>query len=306
MDTKAAIIGGLAGGGIGALAGGSGLFSKKKSVPTYNPTTAVNLAKAGEQQESGFINNFVSGNNAANTTLQNSINTAKASADEQSRTAAQDYLSNFDPITSRLVQSRTDQLKQQLFGQIPELTQAAREAGAAGGGLDRGVTQNALANIPVEQGKQFATGATNLANTALQEQLSARTKVYDSQNQLILNKLGIDNQTAEAILNSGNQALITELNSLIDNSRNSIGLQINADAAAQGSQAGAIANENANRQAIINGLIGVGGTAAGALVGGPAGAAVGNQAAGAITSQSSNASSIDPRYNGLPRSLSLR
>lgn len=249
----------IIGAGLAGLGAAGSLFGKQ-SVPKYDPSTAINLARTGENQETDFINNYVAGNKAGTDTLRGDINAAKASADEQSRTAAQDYLSNFDPITSKLVQSRTDQLKQQLFGQIPELTQAAREAGAAGGGLDRGITQNALANIPIEQGKQFATGATNLANTALQGQLDARTKVYDSSNQLILQKLGIDNQTAEAILNSGNEALVNQLNSLIDNSRNSIGIQISADTAAQGSAAGAVVNDNANRQAVYNGLMGVGGT----------------------------------------------
>lgn len=254
---------GLAGAGLaGSLFGG-------KSVPRYNPGTAIGLAKAGEEKENNFIDSYMKGTKAANDTLRADVTAAKASADEQSRSAAQDYLSNFDPVTSRLVQSRTDALKQQLFGQIPELVQAAREAGAAGGGLDRGVTQAKLAQVPMEQARQFNTGATDIANTALQGQLDARSKVYDSQNQLILNKLGIDSQTAEAILNSGNQALVNQLNALIDNSRNSIGLQITADAAAQGSNIGAVQNENANRQAIYNSLIGAGG----ALMGSGGGAA---------------------------------
>jgi len=262
MVAPAIVAGGLMAGQV--LSG----MLNKSSTPSYNSRFAIDLAKQGENKENNLTGDYVAGANKNIGTLRTDINAAKASADEQSRGAAQDYLSNYDPITSRLVQSRTDQLKQQLFGQIPELTQAAREAGAAGGGLDRGVTQNALANIPIEQGKQFATGATNLANTALQGQLDARSKVYDSQNQLILNKLGIDNQTAEAILNSGNEALVNELNQLIDTSRNSIGLQINADAAAQGASAGIAANNQANRQAVNNGLLNVGATLLGNMGGG--------------------------------------
>lgn len=255
---------GLAGAGIlGSAFGG-------KSVPRYNPRTAIDLAKQGEGKENVFIDDYAAGSKAANQTLRTDVDAAKASADEQNRASAQEYLSNFDPITSRLVQSRTDALKQQLFGQIPELVQAGREAGAAGGGLDRGTTQANLSRIPMEQARQFNTGATDIANTALQGQLDARSKVYDNQNQLILSKLGIDNQTAEAILNSGNQALVNELNALIDNSRNSIGLQISADSAAQGSAAGAAINDNANRQAIFNGLTSVGGTLMGAGVSGAA------------------------------------
>jgi hypothetical protein len=305
IDTKGAIIGGLAGGGVGAVIGGSGLFSKK-SVPTYNPAFANAKAEQGGAAERQNIADYMAGTKANEGTFRTDVQNAGDAAKLESQSAAQDYLQNFDPITSRIVQQRTDALKRSTFGAIPELVQAAREAGAAGGGLDRGVIQSQLAGIPTEQARQFGEGASQLETQALSQQLDARSKVFDSSNQLILNKLGIDANAAQSILNSGNQALIQQLNDLIDESRNRIGIQINADSAAQGSQAGAIANENNNKQAIINGLLGVGGTAAGALVGGPAGAAIGGKVGSSLAPTTSNATTLDPRYNGLPQSLSLR
>jgi hypothetical protein len=250
----------IVGAGLGlAGAGLAGSLFGKKSVPTFNPTTANNLADQGSNQETGFINNYTSGVNKNQNTLRSDISTAEQTASDQSRTAANDYLSNYDPITSKIIQNRQDQLKRSTFGAIPEAVQAAREAGAAGGGLDRGVTQNALAQVPLQQAAQYNEGVANLQNTAMQGQLDARSKVFDSQNQLILSKLGIDSQTAEAILNSGNQALVNQLNTLIDSSRNAIGIKISADSAAQGSNIGNIQNENANRQAVYNSLMGAGG-----------------------------------------------
>ncbi len=247
--------------GAGLTAGGiAGTLFGKKSVPKFDPAFANRLADVGRSRETGFIDQFKTGTTGASDQFRTDINDATASAQLQSRQGAQEFLENFDPITSRLVKSRQDALKQSLFGEIPELVQAAREAGAAGGGLDRGVIQSNLANIPIQQGQAFNRGATELGNTALQAQLDARTKVFDANNQLILNKLGIDSNTAEAILNSGNQALVNELNALIDSSRNAIGIQISADSAAQGSNIGNVQDINANRQAIFNGLIG-GGTA---------------------------------------------
>ena len=296
IDKKGAIIGGIVGGPAGALIGGSGMFGKGPSIPKYDPTYAQNLATSGKQEEERFISNYGAGVGANENKFQTGVNTATGAAQAQSQGAAQDYLQNFDPITSRIVQNRTDALKRQTFGAIPELVQAAREAGAAGGGLDRGVTQNAIASVPMEQARQFNEGASNIQNTALQGQLDARSKVYDSSNQLILSKLGIDANAAESILNSGNQALIQQLNDLIDNSRNSIGIQISADNAAQGSAIGAATNEASNKQAILNGLLGIGGTVAGAAVGGPAGAVIGGQLAKKtspfITSTGTNASQI--------------
>lgn len=293
IDPKSALIGGLVGGGAGAVLGGSGLFGKKKSVPTYNPALANALATQGGLEERKSIGNFMTGTRAGQDTLRQDIATAGEAARAESQSAAQDYLTNFDPVTSRIIQNRTDSLKRSTFGAIPELVQAAREAGAAGGGLDRGVIQSNLANIPLEQARQFNEGAADLESQALSSQLDARSKVFDASNQLILNKLGIDANAAEAILNSGNQALIQELNALIDESRNRIGIQINADAAAQGGRAGAIANENANRQAIINGLLGIGGTVAGGIVGGPGGAAIGGNVVKTVMPTGSNATVLN-------------
>ena len=246
-----------------AAAGAAGTLFGKKATPTYNPALANSLATQGQNDENRYTQNYMTGAQKGIDTLRSDVSTAEQAAQGQSQQAASDYLSNYDPITSRIIQNRQDQLKRSTFGAIPEAVQAAREAGAAGGGLDRGVTQNALAQIPMQQAAQYNEGVANIQNTAMQGQLDARSKVFDSQNQLILNKLGIDSQTAEAILNSGNQALVNQLNSLIDSSRNSIGIQISADSAAQGSEIGAVQNQNADRQAIYNSLMGLGGAVAG-------------------------------------------
>lgn len=246
--------------GAGLMAAGAaGSLFGKKSVPKYDPTFANQSADFGANKEENLTQNYMQGAKQGTDTLRSDIATAEGAAQDQSRTAANDYLSNFDPITSRIVQNRQDQLKRATFGAIPEAVQAAREAGAAGGGLDRGVTQNALASIPLQQAAQYNEGVSNLQNTAMQGQLDARSKVYDSQNQLILNKLGIDQKTAEDILNSGNQALVNQLNTLIDSSRNAIGIKISANSAEQGSAIGNAQDENANRQAVYNGLMGAGG-----------------------------------------------
>lgn len=249
----------------GALAAGglAGSLLDKKSVPKYDPSLANNLAQQGAQSETNAIGEYGTRQAGVENKFQTGINTTGAAAQQQSRGAASDYLQNFDPITSRIVQDRTDALKRQTLGAVPEAVQAAREAGAAGGGLDRGVTQNALAQIPMQQARQFNEGAASIQSQALQGQLDARSKVFDSSNQLILSKLGIDANSANAILNSGNQALIQQLNDVIDSSRNSIGIQLNADAAAQNSSIGAAQNENANKQSMYNGLMGVGGAIAG-------------------------------------------
>lgn len=276
----------------GGLAAGQALSKEigKKSVPGYNPGFAYQQAQEGGITERQGIDDFMAGTKANEGTFRNDVATAGNAAKTESQSAAQDYLNNFDPITSRIVQNRTDSLKRSTLGAIPELVQAGREAGAASGGLDRGVIQDQLAGIATSQGKQFSEGAANIENTAMQNQLDARSKVFDSSNQLILQKLGIDSNSAQAILNSGNQALIQQLNDLIDESRNRIGINLSADTAAQGSAAGAITNANSNRTAIMNGLINAGGTIAGGLLSGN-----GNTSAPAsrnITAAGTNASDL--------------
>lgn len=293
---------GIATGGLSEVAG---LLSKKGG-SNYDPTFANQTIDKASEREQSLLSQLRPENQKLTNTFGQSVDAAQEQANQARRSAASEFLANYDPLTSRIIQERQDQLKRQSFGQIPELVQAAREAGAAGGGLDRGVIQNSLAQIPIEQGRQYMEGVSDLNQQALNLQLGAREKVYNNENQAILQNLGIDTNTAEAILNSNNSALIGELNGLIDEARNTAGLRLGTNQTQQNVALANAQNQQNQRNAILNSLLQVGGTVAGGLFGGPAGAAVGNQIGGALGNVNSNASMFAPTGQSLTREQQLR
>lgn len=247
----------------GGMAGGlaNSIFGKKRKIDTRNQQA---LIAQGSDEQKRVIGQMRPETQKLTDAFGQSVDTAQAQREEQSRAAAQDFLSNYDPLASKIVQQRKDALKQSTFEALPETIQAAREAGAAGGGLQRGAIQSQLANIPVQAAAEYAKGVSGLEESAMTQQLGAREKVYDQTNQMILKSLGIDTATAESILNSGNQALINELNGLIDESRNRVGSLVSLENFKQSGQLAQDQAAAANRQAIFQGLTNVGSSMMGA------------------------------------------
>lgn len=284
----------IAGGALaaGGLAGQvATMFGKKKKIDTSRQQA---LIAEGSDEQKRAIGQMRPESQKLEQTFGQSVDTAQEGATEESRQAAQDFLANYDPLVSSLVQKRKDALKQSTFEALPETVQAAREAGAAGGGLQRGAIQSQLANIPVQAAAEYARGASQLEDTAMTQQLSAREKVYDQGNQMILKNLGIDTATAEAILNSGNSALINELNGLIDESRNRIGSLVGIENFRQSGQMAQDQASAAQKMGLFQSMTGLGAS----MMGGAGGAAGG--------AASSLATQVNPQREAVMQALNQR
>lgn len=250
--------------GAGLAAGGlaGSIFGKKKKA-SFDISGIQRLISQGGAEEREQLARLRPETQKLTDQFRTDITGAQGKATAAQEASRGRLLSELDPVTSRLLQSQTDQLKRTTFGAIPEAQQATREALAASGGLSRGVSAESLARVPLEASRQFAEGATNLQQESLRTMQDALQNLQSQESQLISKNLGIDEQTYNTILNSGNAALIGELNGLIEESRNRIGQSI---AAEQFRQTGNVANaaaENANQQAIYQSLTGLGGTLAG-------------------------------------------
>lgn len=197
-----------------------GIFGKKPKVPDY-PTAQMQQITGQERAErqrlAGMFKPYAEQRTGE---YQADVDAAKEEALGRGREQASSFLEQLDPLTSKIYQAQADQLKQSLYGAIPETTAAAREAGAAGGGLQRGIVQSQLANIPVQAASQYASGLTTLNVESLKAKQDALAKVYDNDTQMGMKLLGIDEDTAINILNTGNQADVNELNSLLDEAKN--------------------------------------------------------------------------------------
>lgn len=250
--------------GAGLAAGGlAGSIFGRKRVPRFDPSGINRLIKQGGQEQRESIARLRPETTRQLNQFTTGIDTAQTEANTARNAERERYLSETDPITSRLLQSQTDQLKRTTFGAIPEAQQAVREALAASGGLQRGVSAESLAQVPLQVAQQFGEGAASLQQESLRERQNVLANLHSEESQAIAQNLGIDRDTYQTVLNTGNQALINELNALIEESKGRTEGLVNAEAARQTGNIAAGSADAANRQAIFQSLTQLGGTVAG-------------------------------------------
>jgi hypothetical protein len=250
---QGAIIGGLAGGLLG------GLGAKRKRLPQFDIGRINQLILQGGQEQRQQIGRLRPETEKQLAQFRTDISGAQERAKAAREAERARFLSELDPVTSRLLQSQTEQLKRTTFGGIPEAQQAAREAIAATGGLGRGIAAEQLARIPVQAAQQFAEGAAGLQQESLRAQQQALANLQSQESQAIAANLGIDANTYNTILNTGNAALINELNALVDESRRRTEGLVGAEQFRQTGEFGRAAGEAAGQQELFSGLLGFGG-----------------------------------------------
>lgn len=250
--------------GTASLAGGlAGSIFGRKQLPQFDTTTINNLVNQGAQNERGYAQQLVPGVNKNLGAFQTGVQGAENTATAAQNAAGQAYTSELDPITSRILNAQKDTLKQNLFGAVPEAENAAREALAAGGGLQRGVAAETLAKIPIQAAQQYGQGVQGLNTQSLQAKQQAQGQLFTEESAQIAEKLGIDRDTYQQILNTGDSALQTQLSNLIESSRNQTNQLVNAEVARQTGNFAAGSQNAANQNAIFNSLANLGGTALG-------------------------------------------
>lgn len=254
IPIAAAIGGGLAAGG---LAGS--IFGKKRR-PSYDTGYATNLVNSQYQQEREQIGNLRPETAKLGQTFRSETDTAQDQFNKEGRESAQNYLRELDPLTSRIVENRAKRFQEARYGTLPQELEAIREAGAASGGLDRGVAATQASQAAIGAAQDVAANRSDLENTALNQLIQGQRDVYSAENQRALTNLGIDTNVAEQIYASGNQALINELNLLLDAGRQKTDALVNLDAARQGAQIANAQNDQARQDALFQSLTGAGAT----------------------------------------------
>lgn len=250
--------------GAGLAAGGlAGSIFGRKKVPNYDVSRINDLINAGGQEQRQAIAQLRPETEAQLNQFRTDVSGAQDKAKSAREAERTRYLSELDPVTSRLLQNQTNQLKQTTFGAIPEAQRAAREALAASGGLSRGVAAEELARIPINAATEFSRGASQLQGQSLATMQDALSNLQSQESQAIAQNLGIDQDTYNTILSSKNGALIAELNGLIEESRNRTEGLVGAEQFRQTGNVAAASADAANQQAIYQGLAGLGGTIAG-------------------------------------------
>ncbi len=253
-----AIGGGLAAGGI------AGSVLGKKKVSPIDISPFLSTIRAAEERQRGIASGLRGQLTPLGVQFQTGVGAAADTAQQAARERAQQFLSEIAGPTSEIAQTQRAQARQSILGNIPEAQRAVRESAAATGGLQRGAAVSALAEVPRQAVSDLAQVEQGISLQELGVKQQALQSVFNLDEQLIQDRLGIDRDTLGAIFQSGREDLIREATSLLGISEQStsdildaLGIQATGQQAAQSAEA-------AQRQALFNALIQAGGTVAGA------------------------------------------
>jgi len=249
------------------------------TVQPIDVTPLENLVKQRAQTQKGIVGTETGSLQGLNTALLPQVNAAQQAGATSAANRSAQFLKDIGQQTNIQGQQLSDILKQRVLGAVPEAQAAARESLAATGGLQRGYAGATLAGIPQTAVANIAQGETQLTQQALNTRNQALNQVYNLDEQYIMDKTGVDKQTLLDIYNSGRSDLINNANQLLGiesgTTSDIIGLEeFKASQTLAQQQAAA-----ANRQATLNALLGIGGTAIGAFAGGIPGAIAGSNLA---------------------------
>jgi len=273
---------GVAGAGaLGGLFGGS-----KAQAPDISGL--LNTINQGAQRQTQIASNLPGQLAPLGANYQAGVTGAENKAVSAGNASAQNFLTQLGNNQTLAGTDLTKLLTSQAYANVPQQENAAREAAAATGGLQRGAASELLAQPSLQAAQNVYQGQQqlNLQNQA--QKAAALDKINTMDNNQIQTILGIDKDTATALYASGRQDLIDEANQLLGISQTQTNETLGAEQFGISGNIAANAANNAATQGTYQGLTNLGGTLIGLGVGGPAGAAVGGQVANAAAPASTN------------------
>jgi hypothetical protein len=160
------------------------------------------------------------------------------------------------------------QAKQQILGALPELQRAARESAAATGGLQRGAAQQALAAPVAQAGQQLGQVAGDIAVQSQQAQNQALGQIFQGDQGFELQRLGIDQNTARTLLETGRADILQEAMGLVGVEEQLTTDLLGIEQMRQEAEAARAAASANRKAALTSSLLGLGGTVAGGFLAG--------------------------------------
>jgi len=231
---------------------------------------------------------------------------------DTSRQQAMDFGRNLENIdTSDMVKQRQAKAQELAFRNLPAAQQALRENLAATGGLNRGAAIRPLQQPVLQASQQAADQAFNIQSQADQDTIARREQalgtLFNTEQGAALQKLGIDEDTARTLMETGRSDVLGRAMQLagIEGQRTQGLLDIETLAQRQD-----MAKDAAKRQqktALLN-MLGQGvGAAAGFAAGGPMGMSVGSQLGGSLgTAAGGGQANFQPGISDLASLLAAR
>lgn len=210
--TNFGALGSSAAGGIaGVLA--AGLANNSVAMP--DTSSLQSLINQTAMQQQGIAGNAAATEAQNTTNFGNTMNNALSTATQNTGSAANNFLTQLGQTTDLEGQNLTQALNQKVYGALPAQQRQIMENATATGGTQRGAVGANLNAAGQTAATNVATGNAAIAEQTLQAKQAGLTVVENATNTNIQNQLGISQQDAVAIYNSGNTEAIQMMNTLL-------------------------------------------------------------------------------------------
>lgn len=244
---------------IGAGLVGGGLFGKKKKGPQVDVAGLTRLAQdtAGRKREIlGQLSPKLDPLSAKFEGTQGQIG-SQYRADVGKM--GEGFLADIEKTGQAKDTAQFNLAQEQTFRQLPQVQQAIRESLAGTGGLGRGYAVTELAKAPLQAAQNLSDLTQELAIAGGDRKAAALDRVYQTNSGAALNKLGIDRDTAQMLLETGRSDILTQAAQALGIEDQLAEDLFGIQQLAMGQGFARNAAENENRQNITNALVGIGG-----------------------------------------------
>lgn len=195
---------------VGAGLVGGGLFGKKKKGPQVDVAGLTKLAQdtAGRKREiMGSLDPKLQPLSQQYEGTQGRIG-SQYTADVGKM--GEGYLADVEKTGQAKDTAQFNLAQEQTFRQLPQVQQAIRESLAGTGGLGRGYAVTELAKAPLQAAQNLSDLTKELAIAGGDRKAAALDRVYQTNSGAALNKLGIDRDTAQMLLETGRSDILTQ------------------------------------------------------------------------------------------------
>jgi hypothetical protein len=252
----------------------AGLINQGQGQPTINTGGLSTLIGNNQNTNNQLINNMPAAVQQLLQQYQATTNNAYGNATTGTNAIGNNLLNQTQNLygpNAPAVQATLAALKQQDYSTQPGTINALKANLAATGGLQRGGAANAITKATLAPAQQFSQQAANTQGQQLQAQQSnvqqALNKIASMDDATLQQVLGMTQQQAQQILQSGNQATQTQLADLINSNNLATNQNINVAGLNANNQYQNQVAQNAGQSAIVNGLTNLGVQGAGLLSG---------------------------------------
>lgn len=251
----------LAAVGAGVAAGGllSSISNRKRQTPGVDAGRLNGIVDTGTDQDRTMINSLRPRLQPLTDNYENNVNsavdkTAGARADMNNA-----FLSSLRDKRGQMAEQDMGQASQRILqGVKPAQDQIREVLSGSGVGLQGGAAVKALSAPVLDANKQIGQYASDLDLKNREAEISAMDKINTGDNDFALQKLGIDKDTYATVMNSGRQDLIDEMNSLLEENRQSTSDKLGIEQLRQTGETARSQADNADRTAFNNSLISTG------------------------------------------------